>query len=92
MPNCFVIEDESHAEQIGQYDSLGEAWAELERRAAIPWDQRPNIAPCMSWRTCGRSYEIIEYETSNTSWQELRRIPGLNISAGGAVWVSEAPS
>lgn len=36
MPKCFVIEDESHAEQIGEYASLDDAWAELGRLAAIP--------------------------------------------------------
>ncbi|CAE6699078.1 hypothetical protein XA1314C_03790 [Xanthomonas arboricola] len=91
MPKCFVIEDESHAEQIGEYASLDEAWAELGRLAAIPWDQRPNVAPCPSWQTCGRTYKIIEYETSSTPWRELRQVSGLDVSVNGVAWGSEAP-
>ncbi|PPT19412.1 hypothetical protein LMG19145_00345 [Xanthomonas arboricola pv. fragariae] len=91
MPKCFVIEDESHAEQIGEYASLDDAWAELERLAAIPWDKYPNVAPCTSWQTCGRTYEIIEYETSSRPWQEKRRVAGLDVSVNGVAWGSEAP-
>ena len=91
MPKCFVIEDESHSEWIGRFDSLGEAWTEVERRAAILWDQEPNVAPCASWRTCGRTYEIIEFETSNSPWQELQRFSVLNVSATGVVWLTEVP-
>ena len=91
MPKTFVIEDESHAEQIGEFLSLEAAWAELQRRALIPWNQRPNIAPCMSWQTCGRTYEIIEYETSVTPWHEVRRIAALDVNAGGVAWGKEAP-
>lgn len=85
----FVIEDEQHAEpQDGRFDSLADAVAELKRIASIPWDQPPNIAPCTSWRTCGRSYEVIEYDDSVRPWKELRRIPYLKISATKLQWVS----
>ena len=40
----FIIEDERHAEQQGQFASLKEALGELKKRAAIPWDQAPNVA------------------------------------------------
>jgi hypothetical protein len=57
----FVIEDELHAEpQAGEFRSLADAVADLKRRALVPWDQEPNRAPCEGWRTCGRSYEIVE--------------------------------
>lgn len=91
MPKCFVIEDERHSEQMGKYASLDHAWAELERLAAIAWDQRPNVAPCTSWQTCGRTYEIIEYESSSTPWQELSRVVCLDVSVNGVVWGSKAP-
>src|SRR4051812_41266344 len=76
----FIIEDEIHAEQHGEYASFDQALAELRRRASMPWDQPPNAAPCMSWRTCGRKYMVIEYDASRQPWKELRREPVLSIS------------
>jgi hypothetical protein len=84
----FAIEDELHAEpQDGEHATLAEAVAELRRRAALPWDEVPNVAPCTSWRTCGRAYEIVEYDTSSNPWKELRRIPFLEVNAAGAKWL-----
>jgi hypothetical protein len=82
----FVIEDEAHAEPQGEFDTFEDALAELRRRAAIPWDQPPNVAPCASWKTCGRRYEVIEYDTSQTPWRELTRVPVLDVSATGPKW------
>lgn len=39
MSSIFVIGDEIHAEQSGEYSSFDEALDELRRRADIPWDQ-----------------------------------------------------
>ncbi len=91
MPSIFVIEDQSHAELLGEFATLDEAWAELQRLSVVPWDQRPNIAPCQSWQTCGRDYEIIEYETSSLPWHLVRRFPGLQVSAKEVLWGPEAP-
>jgi hypothetical protein len=84
----FLIEDERHAEpQGGQYPSLAEAVAELRRRASLPWDEPPNVAPCGNWRKCGRTYEIVEYDTSSTPWRELSRLHYLEVTAGGVRWL-----
>jgi hypothetical protein len=82
----FVIEDERHAEPQGEYSSFEQAIAELKRRANIPWDQDPNRAPCTSWLTCGRTYEVIEYDDSHSPWKELRRVAMLEVSASGVKW------
>jgi hypothetical protein len=84
----FVIEDEIHAEWHSQYASFEEAVAELRRRATIAWDQPPNVAPCMSWKTCGREYVIIEFDDSQSPWKELRRVPVFEVSATGVKWSS----
>jgi hypothetical protein len=85
----FIIEDEQHAEpQAGEFVSMAEAVLELKRRAALPWNQPPNLAPCANWRTCGRTYEVIEYDTSTTPWKELSRSPQLKVSASGIQWLS----
>ena len=83
----FIIEDEAHAElQDGEFETQPDAMVELHRRAAIPWDQAPNLAPCTSWQTCGRRYELVEYDKSATPWIELSRRPILDISAQGVRW------
>jgi hypothetical protein len=82
----ITIEDERHAEPQGQFASVQHAFAELRRRATIPWDQAPNRAPCMSWQTCGRAYEVVEYDDTHSPWTELRRVAVLEVSASGINW------
>ena len=90
MPRIFVIEDEVHAEpQEAQFTTLQDAVSELRRRAALSWDEKPNAAPCMNWRDCGRRYEIVEYDRSETPWKELRRMLALEISARGPRWLGD---
>lgn len=88
----FVIEDERHAGPQGQFSTLREAMAELKRRADLPWNQKPNVAPCTNWRNCGRHYEVIEYDDSTKPWRELRRISALEISAKGVQWLTALAS
>jgi hypothetical protein len=82
----FVIEDERHAEWIGQFPSRDDALAELGRFANVPWNQAPNAAPCSNSANCGRSYEIIEYDTSDTPWSEVSRHAVLEVSATEVRW------
>jgi hypothetical protein len=71
----WMIEDEAHAEPQGEFDSLDNALGELRRRADMPWDVAPNVAPCASWRTCGRRYGVVEFDTAESPWREIQRIP-----------------
>ena len=82
-----MIEDEAHAEPQGEFESLDSALAELRRRAGTPWDVAPNVAPCTSWRTCGRRYEVVEFDTAESPWREIQRLRVLDISAEGVKWV-----
>lgn len=82
----FVVEDEVHAELQGEFESLESALGELRRRASIPWDAVPNVAPCAGWRTCGRRYEVVEYDTTELPWRERRRLHILDISSDGVRW------
>jgi hypothetical protein len=82
----FVIEDEIHAEWNSEYKTFEEAVEELKRLATIPWDKEPNQAPCTGWRTCGRDYEIVEYDNAKMPWNQIRRIPALSISSKGIAW------
>ena len=92
----FVIVDDVHCEVQGQsyltlqevqgqsYLTLQEAMTELERRAAIPWEEEPNRAPCMSCRKCGRQYVIEEYDDTESG--RSSRVLILEISAKGVEW------
>ena len=82
----FVIEDEIHAEQFGQFASFEEAFEKLKAISKIAWDVRPNVCPCQSWKTCGRQYAIIEYDESETPWKELSKLAILDISSSGVKW------
>jgi hypothetical protein len=85
----FVIEDDLHAEIVGEYATRSDAISELKRRAKIPWDRAPNVAPCRGWRTCGRQYVVIEYDVSMVPWKELSRRYVLEISAEGVDWTQD---
>lgn len=85
----FVIEDISHSEWQGEFKTLDEAIYELKRRSSIPWDQPPNLAPCISWKKCGRDLEIIEFDDSIEPWNEVRRVSGFEISDSGVKWKME---
>jgi hypothetical protein len=85
----FVIKDEAHAEPQGRFQTRQQAIAELQRRAAIPWSEEPNRAPCTNWLNCGRRYELVEYDDSVLPWKELSRNLILEISATGVRWIRE---
>jgi hypothetical protein len=86
----YVIEDEAHAEQFGQFPSLVKALGELRRLSSIAWDQPPNVAPCTHWKTCGRRYELIIYDTSSQPWKVASKTPMFEISAKGVQWSTES--
>jgi hypothetical protein len=70
----WVIEDEIHCEHVGVFEKREDAVAELRRRSELPWNKEPNQAPCMSWETCGRNYELVEFDVSSSGhWRELQR-------------------
>jgi hypothetical protein len=89
---AFLIYDELHAEYFGQFDTLGEAIADVERLAAAAWDQGPNRAPCISWRTCGRRYVVQEVDDPIEPWTVLGTIPVCDVSAAGVSWLKPMSS
>ena len=85
----FIIEDKRHAERVGEYCKRDEAIAELQRLSKVPWDQAPNQAPCTSWETCGRCYELVEFDAAATPWRELQRQAALSVNKAGVEWLLE---
>lgn len=84
---AFVIEDELHCEIIGEFVAKLDAVERLKRLAQAPWDEQPNCAPCTNWKTCGREYVLIEYDTASEPWGELSRSAALKISAAKVEWL-----
>lgn len=82
----FAIQDEAHAEMSDAFPTREAAVDELLRLRAIAWDQPPNKAPCISWRTCGRRYSLIEFDERFTPWRILSCVPALDVSAEGVTW------
>ena len=82
----FVIEDEIHAELCGEFTTFNDTLMELRFRSTIPWDSKPNVCPCTSWKTCSRDYIIVEYDNSQLPWKEIKRTPVLEVSAKGPIW------
>lgn len=82
----FRIEDDLHAEPMGEFQSREQAFARLKRLARIRWNKLPNIAPCTSWRECGRHYELVEFRMS-PHYEEISRVRVLDISAAGVRWL-----
>lgn len=82
----FVVEDGLHAETMAKFRDREAAVSELRRLAEVPWDQEPNQAPCRTWRTCCRIYEIREFEVEAGQWSLLNRWPAFEISADGVQW------
>ena len=81
-----MIEDERHAEGQGRFLSVQDAMIELRRRAQLPWNEKPNVAPCTNWEKCGRAYEVVEYDDTSVPWTEIRRTRVLEVSASGVTW------
>ena len=87
MKKIFIIEDETHAEpQEGEFQTFDDAYMELQKRAIIPFDEKPNCCPCTNWKDCERNYQIIEYDATKIPWRELQRKNILTISAKGVKW------
>ena len=84
----ITIEDTNHCELIAQYETLDRAIAELLYLSSVPWDHLPNRCPCSSWRKCGRTYELIEVDDTQTPRKILRRHLVLKVSRHGAKWIS----
>jgi hypothetical protein len=84
----IIIEDRIHCDHHGRFETFADALAELRRRAVIPWDERPNAAPCTSWKTCGREYQVMEFDDAQEPWKLLRGVAVLKVSAKGVEWVS----
>jgi hypothetical protein len=56
----YIIENTSHAEQQGEYESFNDALNELKKRSNIAWDKEPNACPCVSSSACSSVVEIMK--------------------------------
>lgn len=82
----YVLEDDLHAETLAESPDKEAALAEAYRRAALPWDDPVNKAPCVNWRHCGRHLMLATYDRARRSPDELSREPVVRIDAAGVHW------
>jgi len=90
MKKNFIINDNIHCEIWDGFETFTQALEEIQRRCSIPWDQTPNVAPCRSWKTCGRQYSIHEYLASDPS-ELVNSTYICEIRASGTTWYIEEP-
>ncbi len=83
----FIIEEEGHAEFIGEFETFEKAITELRRISKIPWNESPNISPCSN-PNCGRDYMLIEYEVSDNHWEVIKSDFVLSVGPYLVAWES----
>lgn len=86
MKKVFWVEDEIHADGIGEFTTFDEAVDELRRLEKVSWDEQPNTPPCGNLKTCGREYVIIEYNADDTPYDKLNETYVLSTAATGNTW------
>jgi hypothetical protein len=82
----FGIFEDIHCESLGDYVDLEEALAEIERLRERRGMRLPIKAPCKNWKTCGRRYEVFEYDPSKPPPNLVCPVLTLKISAKGVKW------
>jgi hypothetical protein len=86
----YVIEDELHAEPLGEFASFDDAVSEVQRISQVPWGTSPNVAPCKGgMENCGRHYEIREYDLHRNPRRQVRVLEAARIEANGERWVAD---
>jgi len=79
----YIIEDQIHAEIIGEFESLESAQQEIQRIVKVPFGIGSNRCPCTNWNNCKRSYELIKYNKTRNPWNEISRKEIFSISRNG---------
>jgi hypothetical protein len=81
MGRVFVVEDEFHAEVMGQFRSEAAAMAFLADLRGSPLAPL-NRPPCTTWETCSRKYYLLEFDDSTAPWVKLSSKPAFEVSHG----------
>ena len=81
----FTIEEEGHADYLGEFNTFEEALFELEKISKIPWGTKPNVSPC-STPYCSRDYTINEFDVSKKQWKLIKNNFVLSVDPDGSVW------
>ena len=88
----YVLEDDLHAEVLGEFPTRAAAIDAARQRVALAWDSPENQAPCMSWRGCGRYVDLIVLDRSEQlPLGVVTREQLFEIDANGARWLAKDP-
>ena len=91
MAELLSVACEADGHEAVACGSSKEAIAHLERLARVPWDEEPNAAPCTGWKTCGRNYEVVEYDVTAVPWATVRRLAAFEVGRAGVTWDAQFP-
>lgn len=81
MARVFVVEDDFHAEWMGQFPTKEAAIDYLASLRTDP-NSAENRAPCTNWRNCGREYYLVEYDDAVKPWVTIHSEPVFAVRAG----------
>jgi len=70
--SIWILEDDAHAEPIGEYSSFDRAEMEMKKRLNLPKSHELNRGPCSN-PNCPRTYLIIEYDNSCVPWKHIQK-------------------
>jgi len=91
----FRIEDKTHCDDHGTFESFQDAYDAIIGFTSIPWDKRPNRAPCRNWRNCGRYFQIVESrswtcpESEKVKYEHVGTTEICKISCEGVLWIHD---
>ena len=84
----FQLEDEFHAEAVGEaFSSFEAALTALREVLALPFSERPHSPPCTNWRGCQRDWVINKYRVvSDERWELVEQTYVAASTANGVEW------
>jgi hypothetical protein len=74
MTAVFIVEDDFHAERMGEFSTRDAAIAFLER-LKVDASAPENRPPCTNWRACHRDYYLLEYDDGAMPWTRVSSAP-----------------
>lgn len=84
----FQLEDEFHAEPVGQgFESMEQALTALREILTVPFSEPPHCPPCTGWKECQRDWVINKYRVlSPDNWKLVEQSYVARSTPTGVEW------